>query len=44
MSEKIIFDYFYGTESEKYSFYRMPKVLFTEKYFQKEVRTFSWTS
>ena len=28
--QKIQFDYFTGMEAEQYSFYRVPKVLFTE--------------
>ena len=30
--QKIQFDYFTGMEAEQYSFYRVPKVLFTEPY------------
>lgn len=29
-----MYDYFYGAESEQFSFYRIPKVLFTEERFQ----------
>ena len=29
------FDYHYGNESEQYTFYRIPKVLMTEKRFRK---------
>lgn len=29
------FPYHYGTEAEQYTFYRVPKVLFTEPVFQK---------
>lgn len=32
--DKIQFDYFQGKEAEQYSFYRVPKVLFTEGYFK----------
>ena len=32
--EKIKFDYFRGKEAEQYSFYRIPKILFTEGYFK----------
>lgn len=28
------FDYFYGTEADQYSFYRIPKILFTNDYFK----------
>lgn len=34
MKERITLDYFYGSESKQFSFYRMPKVLFTEEYFK----------
>ena len=27
------YDYYYGGQSEQFSFYRIPKVLFTEKEF-----------
>lgn len=30
-----MYDYFYGAESEQFSFYRIPKVLFTEERFRK---------
>lgn len=29
-----MYDYFYGAESEQFSFYRIPKVLFTEERFR----------
>ena len=29
-----MYDYFYGAESDQFSFYRIPKVLFTEERFQ----------
>ena len=29
-----IFEYFHGMEAEQYSFYRVPKVLFTADYFK----------
>ena len=32
--QKIQFDYFTGVEAEQYSFYRVPKVLFTESCFK----------
>lgn len=33
--QSIRFDYFYGQESEQYSFYRIPKLLFTNDYFRQ---------
>ena len=30
----IIFDYYRGVEAEQYSFYRIPKMLFTDTIFQ----------
>lgn len=35
MSEEKWFDYYYGNQAEKYSFYRIPKILFTDKIFKK---------
>ena len=32
--KNIKFDYYYGRESLTFSFYRIPKALFTEPYFQ----------
>ena len=32
------FDYFYGSEAEQFSFYRIPKILFKDKMF-KDVST-----
>ncbi len=34
MSEKIVFDYFYGQEADMHSFYRIPKLLFTNDQFK----------
>ena len=34
MEQEPKFDYFYGCQSEQYSFYRIPKVLFTNEYFR----------
>lgn len=34
MSEKIEFSYFYGNEADTYSFYRIPKILFTCEIFK----------
>lgn len=35
MSEKTIFDYFYGSQSEQFSFFRLPKVLIRDERFRK---------
>ena len=35
MSEKKIFDYFYGSQSEQFSFFRLPKVLIRDERFRK---------
>ena len=37
--QKIQFDYFTGMEAEQYSFYRVPKVLFTESCFKALTET-----
>ena len=34
MNDKITFDYFYGQESEMHAYYRLPKLLFTNKIFR----------
>lgn len=34
MSNKITFDYFYGKEADMLTFYRIPKLLFTNDYFE----------
>jgi Replication initiator protein A (RepA) N-terminus. len=34
LSERIVFDYFTGQESEMLAFYRIPKLLFTNAYFK----------
>ncbi len=34
MSDKIKFSYFYGKEAEQFSFYKIPKLLFTDAYFK----------
>ena len=31
MSEKLVFDYYYGKEADQYSFLRVPKLLFSDK-------------
>lgn len=31
--EKAVFDYYYGNEAEQFTFYRIPKVLFTDSHF-----------
>ena len=33
-TQKKVFDYFRAYEAEQFSFYRIPKVLFTDEYFQ----------
>ncbi|MCD7954351.1 MAG: replication initiator protein A, partial [Lachnospiraceae bacterium] len=35
MENKFEFDYFHEYESEQFSFYRIPKLLFTDSYFRK---------
>ncbi len=35
MSQNLNLDYFYGSESEQYSFYRIPRVLFKDKRFKE---------
>ena len=32
MEKKMTFNYFYGTEADLFSFYRIPKALFTDSY------------
>lgn len=34
MEKKMTFNYFYGTEANQFSFYRIPKALFTDSYFK----------
>ena len=34
MEKKMTFNYFYGTEADQFSFYRIPKALFTDRYFK----------
>lgn len=31
--KKALFDYYYGNEAEQFTFYRIPKILFTDKHF-----------
>ena len=31
------FDYFYGSEAEQFTFYRIPKILITSQFFQKGI-------
>ncbi|MET2015209.1 replication initiator protein A [Enterococcus faecalis] len=33
--EKISFDYYYGKEADQFTFFRIPKILFTDKVFKK---------
>lgn len=35
MDDRIKLSYFYGKEAEQYSFYKIPKLLFTDEYFKK---------
>ena len=35
MDDRIKLSYFYGKEADQYSFYKIPKLLFTEEYFKK---------
>ena len=35
MSRTATFDYYYGMQAEAYSFYRIPKILFTDPFFKK---------
>ncbi len=35
MAENISFDYYYGSQAEQFSFYRIPKLLLTHDYFKK---------
>lgn len=34
MEEKIVYDYFYGEESEQFAFYRIPKQLIQDAHFK----------
>ena len=35
MNRTLVFDYFYGMQADAYTFYRIPKVLFSDPYFKK---------
>ena len=35
MDDRIKLSYFYGKEADQFSFYKIPKLLFTEEYFKK---------
>ena len=35
MNRTAVFDYFYGMQADAYTFYRIPKALFTDPYFKK---------
>ena len=35
MEDSIRLSYFYGKEADQFSFYKIPKLLFTEEYFKK---------
>ena len=46
MEKKMTFNYFYGTEADQFSFYRIPKALFTDSYFKdlsSDAKSFIWT-
>lgn len=46
MEDRIKLSYFYGREADQYSFYRIPKLLFTEEYFKKitvEAKVLYWS-
>jgi hypothetical protein len=34
MGQVVTFDYYYGLQADQYSFYRIPKLLFTNEYFR----------
>ena len=35
MNQTVVFDYFYGMQADAYTFYRIPKALFSDPYFKK---------
>ena len=35
MNRTLVFDYFYGRQADAYTFYRIPKALFSDPYFKK---------
>ena len=35
MNDRISLSYFYGKESEQFSFYKIPKLLFTDEYYKE---------
>lgn len=35
MEDRIRLSYFYGKEADQFSFYKIPKLLFTEEYFKR---------
>lgn len=37
MEDRIRLSYFYGKEADQFSFYKIPKLLFTEEYFKKNI-------
>jgi len=42
MEKKKTFNYFYGTEADQFSFYRIPKALFTDSYsYEPDSRAFT---
>ena len=45
MDKKMKFKYFYGAEADQFSFYRIPKALFTDSYFKdlsSDAKIFIW--
>ena len=35
MEDRLTLSYFYGKEADQYSFYKIPKLLFTDEHFKK---------
>lgn len=35
MEDRLMLSYFYGKEADQYSFYKIPKLLFTDEHFKK---------
>lgn len=42
MDKKMKFKYFYGAEADQFSFYRIPKALFTDSYFKDLSSVWEW--
>ena len=43
MEQKATFRYFYGEEADMHSFYRIPKLLFTNDYFKALSKNSLWS-